>query len=67
MLGKDAVHTGEIERDAAEGRVEWPSSEVPAPKGLTGTRASPQSFTTSTTSSVVSANSTGSHLIQVKV
>ena len=43
-----------------KGALTWPSSEVPVPNGITGTRASAQSFTTSTTSGVLSANSTAS-------
>ena len=53
-----------------KGALTWPSSEVPVPKGITGTRAAAQSLTTSATSAVFSANTTASggwQLIQVSV
>ena len=53
-----------------KGALTWPSSEVPVPKGMTGTRASAQSLTTSTTSASSRRKTTasgGSRLIQVSV
>ena len=43
-----------------KGALTWPSSDEPAPKGITGTPCSPQMRTISTTSSVVSGNTTAS-------
>src|SRR6476660_3482117 len=42
------------------GALTWHSREVKVPHGMTATRAAAQSFTASTTSAVVSANSTAS-------
>src|SRR5581483_940184 len=42
------------------GALTWPSSEVPAPNGMTGTRSAAHSRTTCCTSSVVCGNTTAS-------
>ena len=42
------------------GALIWPSSEVPAPNGISGTRCAAHSRTTSCTSSVLVANTTAS-------
>src|ERR1700685_3235445 len=42
------------------GALTWPSSHLPTPNGITGTRAAPHSRTTCCTSSVVCGNTTAS-------